>query len=106
MRNEVKDMKFVSECEKFEAVYNKNAVSLTEHNDPVNMGTYNYIGSGDFIDDLGHTFLDVVPWGLPHLWGNIPNQPFINPLSTKYREAEKEGTSAYEYWHFIDRLVA
>ncbi|MCL2019436.1 MAG: cellulose binding domain-containing protein [Oscillospiraceae bacterium] len=51
------NLKFVSTCGKYEAVYNYAGILLNEHNDPVNMGTYNY-----GITSIAHLLLDVVPY--------------------------------------------
>lgn len=54
------NLKFISNCGKYEAVYDKNGVLLTEDNDPVNMGTYNY---ADFQKDSDlHKKWDVSPY--------------------------------------------
>ena len=58
------NLKFVSSDGKYEGVYNKNGTELTEVNDPVNMGTYNY---ADPSDGLEHTYFDVITYSR---WGN------------------------------------
>jgi hypothetical protein len=60
----LKNLKFVSSDGYFEAVYDVNGKLLTEENDPINMGTYNYIGPDDV---KGHERLDVDPY---YKWGN------------------------------------
>lgn len=64
------NLKFVSDCGKYEAVYNKYGVLLTEYNDPVNMGTYNY---GSYMKGVTqaaqHVSCDVIPFGI---YGNVP----------------------------------
>lgn len=57
--NGVYNLKFVSDDGKYEGVYDKNGTELTEVNDPVNMGTYNY---ADPSDTLEHTIFDVKPY--------------------------------------------
>ncbi|OPZ88488.1 MAG: hypothetical protein BWY74_03121 [Firmicutes bacterium ADurb.Bin419] len=59
------NLKFVSYDEHFEAVYNKNGVLLTEENDAINMGTYNYFGPNNNAGN--HIKLDVKPY---YEWGN------------------------------------
>jgi Mg-chelatase subunit ChlD len=51
------NLKYVSVCGKYEAVYNYAGMLLDEFNDPVNMGTYNY-----GISLIDHLILDVVPY--------------------------------------------
>lgn len=59
------NLKFVSkDTQFFEAVYNKQGILLTEKNDPINMGTYNYVG---FDNASEHNKYDVEPY---YLWGN------------------------------------
>ncbi|CAH2213015.1 hypothetical protein [Tepidibacter aestuarii] len=61
------NLKFVSHDGKFEAVYNKNGELLTEKNDQINMGTYNYADPDDIIK---HFIYDVAPY---LRWGNTYN---------------------------------
>lgn len=64
------NVKFLSPDGYCEAVYNKKGVLLTEENDPVNMGTYNYAAG---IPAKGaHSKFDVVPY---LKWGNTLNSP-------------------------------
>lgn len=59
------NLKFVSKGDqRFEAVYDKNEILLTEENDPVNMGTYNFTGPNDFSK---HKLYDVETY---YKWGN------------------------------------
>lgn len=59
-RNGEYNMKFISADGHFEAVYNIDGVKLTEENDPMNMGTFNY---GDPINEkLRHAVYDVLPF--------------------------------------------
>ena len=61
------NLKFLSSDGYCEAVYNKSGDLLTEKNDPINMGTYNYAAG---IPSLGaHNKFDVSPY---ILWGNAP----------------------------------
>ncbi|MBD5544787.1 MAG: VWA domain-containing protein, partial [Lachnospiraceae bacterium] len=62
------NLKFVSDDGKYEGVYDKNGTELTEVNDPINMGTYNYADPSNVLE---HTYFDVLPYGIPGLaWGN------------------------------------
>lgn len=59
-RNGEYNMKFISADGHFEAVYNIAGEKLTELNDPMNMGTFNY---GDPINEkLRHVVYDVLPF--------------------------------------------
>lgn len=87
------NLKFVSKCGKFEAVYDKNGVLLTEVNDPVNMGTYNYCTPDN---KLIHAILDV---GTYARYGNIstkdlePEKPSVRdlePIVEEYRQEIKD----------------
>lgn len=59
------NLKFVSDDGKYEGVYDKNGTELTEVNDPINMGTYNYADPVD--NPIGHFFFDVTTY---YSWGN------------------------------------
>lgn len=64
------NMKFISANGFCEAVYNKYGILLTEENDPVNMGTFNY-GAG--IPEAGsHQRFDIDPY---LEWGNSAESP-------------------------------
>ena len=54
------NLKFVSNCGKHEAVFNRAGVLLDERKDPVNMGTYNYACPNR--EPIKHFNLDVVPY--------------------------------------------
>ncbi|MDR2973895.1 MAG: hypothetical protein LBV00_04165 [Propionibacteriaceae bacterium] len=59
------NLKFVSADGLLEAVYNKAGVLLTEDNDPVNMGTYNF--ADPVTQSKKHSTYDVLPY---YQWGN------------------------------------
>lgn len=59
------NIKFISEDGHFEALYNKDGILLTQHNDPVNMGTFNY--ADQVLNKEKHTVLDLMPY---LRWGN------------------------------------
>lgn len=64
-RNGEYNMKFISADGHFEAIYDIEGVKLTEENDSLNMGTFNY---GDPINEkLRHAVYDVLPF---FEWGN------------------------------------
>lgn len=54
------NVKFVSADGIFEAVYSKDGALLTDENDPVNMGTYNY--ADPLTNKEKHTMYDVTPY--------------------------------------------
>lgn len=64
------NLKFISPDGFCEAVYNKAGVLLTEANDPVNMGTFNY--SPGINHNNAHKKFDVLPY---LKWGNSANSP-------------------------------
>ena len=64
--NEECNLKFVSSDGKYEGVYNKNGTELTEVNDPVNMGTYNY-ADPSVCFGVVHGYFDVITY---YNWGN------------------------------------
>lgn len=83
------NVKFVSEDGYHEAIYNKAGVLLTEKNDPVNMGTFNYA------DPTGqpamHATLDVLPY---YNYGNCS----VSPKSSKENNAYQNNPDAQKYW--------
>jgi len=64
------NLKFVSPDKFCEAVYNRQGVLLTEKNDPVNMGTFNY--AAGIHQKNAHEKYDVTPY---LKWGNCPDSP-------------------------------
>ncbi|MBD5485378.1 MAG: VWA domain-containing protein [Lachnospiraceae bacterium] len=75
---------------KYEGVYDKEGMLLTEENDADNMGTYNYCGpSKNF---LLHGILDVATYGI---WGNAEGYPAKDPRSKKDFYANQEAQDAY-----------
>jgi hypothetical protein len=61
------NLKFISADGHFEAVYNKDGILLTQDNDPLNMGTFNY--AHQLADQMTHYNLDVWPY---FMWNNTP----------------------------------
>lgn len=77
------NLKFVSANGFFEAVYNKNGDLLTEENDPINMGTYNY---ADYeTTPVKHGLYDIWPY---FIWGNVKG----------YKKPDDDE------WHNLDRF--
>jgi hypothetical protein len=60
--------KFISEDGHFEAVYNKSGKLVTEKNDPLNMGTFNYADQVN--EKTKHLEFDIMPY---FKWGNSKN---------------------------------
>lgn len=91
------NVKFVSEEGYHEAIYNKAGDLLTERNDPVNMGTFNYA------DPTGqpamHAALDVLPY---YSYGNCP----ASPKSSKENWAYQKNPDAQKYWEALKQTVA
>jgi hypothetical protein len=61
------NLKFISADGHFEAVYNRDGILLTQDNDPLNMGTFNY--AHQLADQMTHYNLDVWPY---FMWNNTP----------------------------------
>ncbi|WP_026881522.1 hypothetical protein [Clostridium akagii] len=62
------NLKFISYDDFYEAVYNKKGILLDEHNDPINMGTYNY--AAGICSNKAHMKFDVDPY---LIYGNTLN---------------------------------
>lgn len=69
-KNGIYNLKFISADGFCEAVYNKNGVLLTEKNDPVNMGTFNYAAGITGLN--AHNKFDIDPY---LKWGNSSDSP-------------------------------
>jgi len=82
------NMKFVSGDGFCEAVYNKEGVLLTEKNDPVNMGTFNY--AAGIHEASAHLKYDITPYWQ---WGNTPDSPQKGKGTI-----EKGSASAYAHY--------
>ncbi len=77
------NLKFVSPDKFCEAVYNRQGILLTEKNDPINMGTFNY--AAGMQQKNAHEKYDVTPY---LKWGNSPDSP------QKGRNAIQKGVNA------------
>lgn len=75
---------------KYEGVYNKEGLLLTEENDPRNMGTYNYCGPT--VDFILHGILDVAPY---RTWGNAKGYKADTARNAKDFYANQEAQDAY-----------
>jgi hypothetical protein len=91
------NLKFISADGHFEAVYNKNGMLLTQENDPLNMGTFNY--AHQLADQMTHYNLDVWPY---FMWNNteeamrINNAEKIEPVPIDKNEDAMERYKEYE----------
>jgi hypothetical protein len=99
-RNGEYNMKFISADGHFEAVYNIAGEKLTEENDPMNMGTFNY---GDPINEkLEHVVYDVLPF---FEWKNTRESvEQIDGLSDDLHQIDKNVsvTKRFEkYWELL-----
>jgi hypothetical protein len=61
--------KYVSPDGKREAIYNSSGDPVTDSRD---IGTYNFIPSGDLFENIGHGLADVLPWVI---FGNDDDDP-------------------------------
>jgi hypothetical protein len=67
------NLKFISADGHFEAVYNRDGILLTQDNNPLNMGTFNY--AHQLADQMTHYNLDVWPY---FMWNNTKEAMEIN----------------------------
>ncbi len=77
------NVKFVSICGKYEAVYNKAGELLTAENDALNMGTYNYYSY--LKNDKVHGIYDVIPYVF---FGNTLNSWGVHKVSAENVEKD------------------
>ena len=75
---------------KYEGVYNKSGILLTEKNDPINMGTYNYCGSSKNL--VLHYIMDMDPF---YKYGNLKGYPARAARSIKDFYSNEEARNAY-----------
>jgi hypothetical protein len=100
------NIKFISEDGYFEAVYNRDGELLTQYNDPLNMGTFNY---ADQINNKEkHTELDVMPY---FRWGNTNEERrrFLrtDPNTDDHLEPEdfNANSDAVEHYKNIYKII-
>jgi len=95
------NIKFISEDGHFEAVYNKDGELLTEYNDPLNMGTFNY--ADQVYEKERHTVLDVLPY---LQWGNT-RESNVSIISEEYTEPSdfKANPDAVERYNSIYKII-
>jgi hypothetical protein len=91
------NLKFISADGHFEAVYNRDGILLTQENDPLNMGTFNY--AHQLADQITHYNLDVWPY---FMWNNteeamrINNTEKIEPVPIDKNENAMERYKKYQ----------
>jgi hypothetical protein len=91
------NLKFISADGHFEAVYNKDGILLTQDNDPLNMGTFNY--AHQLADQITHYNLDVWPY---FMWNNteesmrMNNEEKIDPVPIDKNEDAMKRYKKYE----------
>ena len=100
------NLKFVSWEGFCEAVYNKNGILLTEENNPINMGTFNYCAGINEPD--AHRKFDVVPYLNS---GNSPNSPqkgkddIIKGVDLALKKYEQNNFKILEYRKKILKII-
>ncbi len=95
------NLKFVSEDGFFEAVYNISGELLTENNDPVNMGTYNY--ADPISNAKKHSTYDVMPY---YLWGNTEfSKPKRDSEALVNLEKYYNNNAAMERYSYIQEKI-
>ncbi|GHU45887.1 hypothetical protein FACS1894120_1620 [Clostridia bacterium] len=81
------NLKFVSDCGKYEAVYDIRGDLLCASKSPVNMGTFNYCNPHRAVTALCHLRLDVMPY---KKWGNIKGVPAKERAGIRVSESVKQ----------------
>jgi hypothetical protein len=98
------NLKFVSADGHFEAVYNKDGVLLTEENDPLNMGTFNYANQLSEAEQELHYLLDVSPF---FKWNNTAEAAQVmkeNKIEPQDLDSNKDAMKRYkEYEYLLNR---
>lgn len=86
------NLKFITHCGKFEAVYDKYGNLITEESGPENMGTYNFVNYKQ--DPIGHLIWDIIPYIANGNTRNTSGQGILpntsaydnNPLAQSYHD--------------------
>ncbi|MDR1215231.1 MAG: hypothetical protein LBK25_00955, partial [Treponema sp.] len=78
------NLKFISSDGYFEAVYNRDGMLLTQENDPLNMGTFNY--AHQLANQMTHYNLDVWPY---FMWNNTPEAMAMGKEATAAQPIDK-----------------
>jgi hypothetical protein len=91
------NVKFISEDGHFEAVYNTDGVLLTQYNDQLNMGTFNY--ADQVLDKEKHSVLDVVPY---IRWGNTAGS--VSILESEPSDFDENPDAVKQYSAIYERI--
>jgi hypothetical protein len=94
------NLKFVSSNMHFEVVYNKNGEKLTENNDPINMGTFNY-ATNDAEDD--HLVYDMRPY---FKWNNTVRAKEIADRTELEKKNISENEDAMQRYKEYEELLS
>ncbi|MDL2211258.1 hypothetical protein LJB88_00055 [Erysipelotrichaceae bacterium OttesenSCG-928-M19] len=86
------NLKFLSEDGHFEAVYDIRGQLLTEVNDPINMGTFNYADS--ILYPEKHSIYDVLPY---FVWNNTNDLGEILDIDDSKYQDNEDAQRRYEY---------
>ncbi len=96
------NVKFITDDGLFEAVYNKSGVLLTEKNDAVNMGTYNY--ASPVSDPEKHIIYDILPYSI---WGNVMfGRSYADEDALDNLEKFTANESAVEHYDTLRQRIA
>jgi hypothetical protein len=90
------NLKFISHDGHFEIVYNKNGEKLTEDNDPLNMGTFNYASEIDYDDHLGYDMLPYFKWNNTKETRKIMSEMDLDPEEIGENENAMKRYKEYE----------
>jgi hypothetical protein len=86
------NLKFISADGYFEAVYNKDGILLTQDNDSLNMGTFNY--AHQLADQMTHYNLDVWPY---FMWNNTPEAVEMSKETKESQPIDKNEQAMKRY---------
>jgi hypothetical protein len=92
------NLKFISTDGYFEAVYNKDGILLTQDNDPLNMGTFNY--AHQLSDQVTHYKLDVQPY---FNWNNTEETLLLTQTQKieQQQEVDEARKRYLEYYNLL-----
>jgi hypothetical protein len=94
------NLKFISTDGHFEAVYNKDGILLTQKNDLLNMGTFNY--AHQLADQITHYNLDVWPY---FMWNNTEEAMRINNMEKIEAAPIDKNKNAMERYKEYEKLL-
>jgi hypothetical protein len=94
------NLKFISADGHFEAVYNREGILLTQKNDILNMGTFNY--AHQLADQVTHYNLDVWPY---FMWNNTEEAMEINKDEKFKATAIDKNEDAMNRYKYYEELI-